>query len=110
MSHSHGLASSRLASANDPLCDGHRRVLRAIQQYQAEHGYPPTLREIAALAGLRAWSSAYYHIQTLIKLGYLAPRDNPRAPWRILRELAVPAVGPDPRRPDGTVTESEPVP
>lgn len=46
-------------------------ILRFIERFRDEHGYPPSLREIAAGVGLASSSSAFYHIGVLEELGLL---------------------------------------
>lgn len=47
------------------------RVLEAIRQYYAAHGYPPTIREIGRMVGLRSTSTVHTHVRALLDLGYL---------------------------------------
>jgi repressor LexA len=55
-------------------------VLDAIGHWTAEHGYPPSLREIGHSAGLASTSSVSHQVQTLERLGYLRRDPNrPRA-------------------------------
>jgi repressor LexA len=55
-------------------------VLDAIGRWTAEHGYPPSLREIGHSAGLASTSSVSHQVHTLERLGYLRRDPNrPRA-------------------------------
>lgn len=46
-------------------------VLAFIRRYVAEHGWPPSLEEIAEGAGLRSKASAHEHVQALVAEGRL---------------------------------------
>ncbi|WP_018348201.1 LexA family protein [Longispora albida] len=52
------------------LTDTRREVLASIAGYTREHGYPPSLREIASATGLSA-TTADYHLRRLANSGYL---------------------------------------
>ena len=58
------------------------KMLSAIVQYIEEHGYPPSVREIGAMVGLKSTSSVFAHMQRLIAEGKLetdADLGTPRA-------------------------------
>ena len=55
-----------------------RAVLDAIRAHVTEHGYPPTVREIATAVGFRSSNSADYQLRQLQRLGYL--RRDPLRP------------------------------
>ncbi len=91
-----------------------RTILEAIQRSIAEHGYPPSMREIGDLVGLASLSSVTHQLSQLEKLGYL--RRDPKRPRAMevltplqLRDAAGPAQehetadaprGPRPALPD----------
>lgn len=52
------------------------RVLAWTVAYVREHGYPPTLREIAVGVGLSSTSSVSYQLRRLEHAGYLAVTPN----------------------------------
>lgn len=52
------------------LTDRQRRILRFIADYQARHGAPPTLREIARHMKIYV-RGVQYHLERLEKAGYL---------------------------------------
>lgn len=90
-----------------------RAILEAIQRSIAEHGYPPSMREIGDLVGLASLSSVTHQLSQLEKLGYL--RRDPKRPRAMevltplqLRENAG-ADAPDlPREPAATGTGRAP--
>lgn len=49
----------------------HHRILAFIESYQREHGYGPTVREIADLCGLSSPSVAHYHLARLERQGFI---------------------------------------
>lgn len=47
------------------------KVYIAIVNYQQEHGYSPTIRELCDLVGLKSTSTVHVHVQKLIQEGRL---------------------------------------
>jgi repressor LexA len=66
------------ASAAAPLTDRQRGILEMIHAHVAEHGYPPSVREIGDAVGLRSPSSVHAQLELLEKRGYL--RRDPTKP------------------------------
>ena len=64
-----------------PLTERRRRILDAIVEHQREHGYPPSLREIAARVGLKSAASVKTHLSVLSSAGYV--RVDPTLPRAI---------------------------
>ena len=56
------------------LTDIQKRVLQYIENFVVEHGYPPTVREVACAFGYKSPLSAKQHIDALVKKGYLRKR------------------------------------
>jgi len=71
-----------------------REIFDFIKRYSAEHGYPPTVRDIGKAIGLTSSSTVHAHLSNLEKLG-LVRRDptKPRA-LELLGEAARKVVGP----------------
>ena len=63
-----------------------RSILEVIQRAVSTHGYPPSMREIGDLAGLKSLSSVTHQLNQLEKLGYL--RRDPKRPRAL--EVLVP--------------------
>ena len=63
-----------------PPSERQREILTAIERFAAEHGYPPSVREIGEIVGLSSSSTIHAHLKTLEKRGLLT-RDatKPRA-------------------------------
>ena len=58
------------------------RILGAIVSYIEEHGYPPTVREISDMVGLKSTSSTQSHLKRMAIEGMIetdAPDSSPRA-------------------------------
>lgn len=61
----------RSPGALQPLTDRQREVLRYIESYMAEHGWPPTIQEIGDALGLSSKSTVHFHVQALHRKGYI---------------------------------------
>ncbi len=64
-----------------PLTARRRQILDMIVEHQCSHGYPPSMREIAAEVGLRSPASVKAHMDVLTQAGYL--RTDPTRPRAI---------------------------
>ena len=64
-----------------PLTARRRQILDMIVTHQRAHGYPPSMREIAADVGLKSPASVKAHIDVLGRAGYL--RVDPTRPRAI---------------------------
>ncbi len=53
-----------------------RQILDFIEKTVADHGYPPTVREIGQAVGLSSSSSVQFHIEVLKDAGYLERDGN----------------------------------
>lgn len=54
--------------------------MEAIVDYQLVHGYPPTIRELCRILGLRSSSTIHAHLLALQRKGAIARNGNsPRA-------------------------------
>lgn len=58
------------AARRDPEMD--ERIVRFVGAWARERGYPPTVREVAAAAGLASPSSAHRKVARLVREGRLA--------------------------------------
>ncbi len=54
-------------------------IVRAIREAIAEHGYAPTVREIAQAVGLSSASTVLYHLRRLERQGIVRRDDRRRA-------------------------------
>jgi len=76
------------------------KILEAIRQYYAAHGYPPTLREIGEMVGLRSVATVYTHVRALLDMGYLRTGGAAR-PRTLIPKERVDGDLPDPEDPLG---------
>jgi len=67
-----------------------KRILDYIAQSVKDHGYPPSVREIAAEVGLKSPSTVHAHLNTLERTGYIT-RDAKKT--RAITITAGPAAG-----------------
>ena len=57
-----------------------KQVLDCIIDYQREHGFSPSIRDLCEMTGLRSSSSIHFHLKTLEEKGYIERlRECPRA-------------------------------
>ena len=78
-----------------------REIFDFIKRYSAEHGYPPTVRDIGKAIGLTSSSTVHAHLSNLEKLGLL--RRDPTKPRalellgeaarKVVRTSGLPLVG-----------------
>jgi repressor LexA len=54
-----------------PLTERQNQVLASIEEYLEEHGYPPSIREIGKLVGIKSTNGVSDHLKTLERKGYL---------------------------------------
>ncbi len=65
----------------DELSTRQREILELIRKKVAERGYPPSVREIGEVLGLRSPSTVHSHLSALVRSGYL--RRDPSKPRAI---------------------------
>ncbi|MGC8488728.1 MAG: transcriptional repressor LexA [Clostridia bacterium] len=79
-----------------PIPSRRDTILKYIARYTQDHGYPPTVREIAHGVGLRSTSTVAYYIRDLEQRGQL-DRTRERSRGVVLKDRerpdAVPLVG-----------------
>lgn len=71
------------------MTDRRRQILRYIAQATAQHGYPPTVREIGEAVGLSSSSSVHFHLRALAEMGHLHREGS------LTRALRLSDEGPD---------------
>lgn len=62
------------------------RIMHAIITYIEQHQYAPTVREIAAMTGIKSNATVHHHISVLMDIGKL----ETDAEWGAPRALRVP--------------------
>ncbi|ADQ41558.1 transcriptional repressor, LexA family [Caldicellulosiruptor acetigenus I77R1B] len=53
------------------LTERQQQILNAVIGYINEKGYPPTIRELADIVGVKSSSTLHGHLQRLEKKGYI---------------------------------------
>lgn len=66
-----GASASQSPHDTSDLTDRQRKVLNAIRDLTAEHGFAPSLREIGKAAGLKSTSSVQHQLRMLEAKGYI---------------------------------------
>ncbi len=69
------------------------QVLEFINDYLGEHGYPPTVREVAANFGFRSPRAAHDHMKALQKKGFLRSTPGKPRTLEILTPKGIPLLG-----------------
>ncbi len=80
-----------------PATERQQRILEVIRAFTAEHGYPPSVREIGERVGLSSSSTIHAHLKALERRGLIS-RD-PTKPRALRSDLNVPRT----RQPDTVV-------
>ena len=83
-----------------------QKIYDFIQSFTAEHGYPPSVREIGAAMGLKSPSTVHFHLKGLEEAGMIVKAEGktraitlPAAPNRAVAEESnaradrIPVVG-----------------
>ena len=85
-----------------------QEIFDYVKRYGAEHGYPPTVRDIGKAIGLTSSSTVHAHLANLEKLGPAADPTKPRA-IEVLVDKAKAAVVPSGLPVVGQVAAGQPV-
>jgi repressor LexA len=89
----------RKATTEKPATDRQRRILEVITAFTAEHGYPPSVREIGERVGLSSSSTIHAHLKALERRGLISrdptkPRAlRPTGARNLPEALVVPVLG-----------------
>jgi repressor LexA len=70
-------------------------ILRLLDRYQGENGYPPSMREMAEYAGIPSTSVVNYYLHQLKRAGYIERESHVSRGVRLLK------------RPEALIRESE---
>lgn len=69
------------------------QVLEFINDYLDEHGYPPTVREVASNFGFRSPRAAHDHMKALQKKGFLRSAPGKPRTLEVLTPKGIPLLG-----------------
>jgi repressor LexA len=53
------------------LSDRQKKILEVLETFQVQNGYPPSIREICAKAGISSTSVVNYYLEQLEEMGYI---------------------------------------
>ena len=65
-----------------------RSILESIHQFQEKHGYPPSIRQICDKAKISSTSVANYHLEQLVKSGYIERDEHVSRGVRLLKSIS----------------------
>ncbi len=83
----------------DELSSRQRKILRFIDEYSAENGYPPTIREIGEATETNSTSVVNYNLNKLVEEGYLDREQRVSRGVRLTQRIPG-SKSYKPRRPD----------
>jgi len=84
-----------MTDSNRPnLTERQEQVLNAIREFITDHGYPPSIRELGALVGIRSTNGVSDHLKALERKGYLT-RGDFKSRTLIPVDVPEPAFEPD---------------
>ena len=69
------------------LSERHKRILRVLQKFQEENGFPPSIREICDMASISSTSVVNYYLDRLQELGYIERESKVSRGIRLLKPL-----------------------
>ncbi len=75
------------------LTERQREVLEVVARWQAEHGYPPTVRELAGVLGIQV-GAVQRHLEALQRKGFLEREPGKRRALRVRRRIPLVAEVP----------------
>lgn len=78
-----------------PLSSRQQQVQGFVREHVRDEGFPPTLSEIAEGVGLTRISTVNYHLNALMRKGWINVRPNTRRGIRLLH-TELPAIATDP--------------
>jgi repressor LexA len=68
------------------LTDRENEIYSAIKNYILNRGYPPTVREIGQLVGLKSTSTVHRYLVSIQSQGYIAFEPNQPRTLRVLNQ------------------------
>jgi len=78
------------------LTDRQSVILAAIQDYISENGYPPSIREIGSIVGIKSTNGVSDHLKAIERKGHLTRTDNKSRTLIPVPDLAPPTDEQDP--------------
>jgi len=69
------------------LGERHKRILKFLEKFQAENGYPPSIREIGENTNISSTSVVNYYLNQLEEMDYIERESNVSRGIRMIRNL-----------------------
>jgi repressor LexA len=69
------------------LGERHKKILRFLEKFQSENGYPPSIREIGENTSISSTSVVNYYLNQLEEMNYIERESNVSRGIRLLRNL-----------------------
>ncbi len=69
------------------LSDRQRNILRYMESYVEEHGFPPTIREIGEATSINSTSVVNYNLNKLVQAGYLDRSSHVSRGLRLIADI-----------------------
>jgi repressor LexA len=69
------------------LGERHKKILRFLEKYQSENGYPPSIREIGENTSISSTSVVNYYLNQLEEMNYIERESNVSRGIRLMRNL-----------------------
>jgi repressor LexA len=69
------------------LGDRHKKILRFLERFQVENGYPPSIREIGENTSISSTSVVNYYLNQLEEMNYIERESNVSRGIRLVRNL-----------------------
>ena len=69
------------------LGERHKKILKFLEKFQAENGYPPSIREIGENTNISSTSVVNYYLNQLEEMNYIERENNVSRGIRLLRNL-----------------------
>jgi len=70
------------------LSERQKRILRVLESFQAENGYPPSIREICDQANISSTSVVNYYLERLKEMGYIERESRVSRGIRLIKPLS----------------------
>lgn len=78
-------------------------ILKSLHDYMKTYGYPPTLKELGQISGVRASSTIHEHLENLRLMGYIEKIPHAQRGLRVIEEVYWKAIPEETEK--GGVTE-----
>ncbi len=82
-----------MAKMRAGLGERHKNILKFLEKFQAENGFPPSIREIGENTNISSTSVVNYYLNQLEELNYIERESNVSRGIRLLRTLEGNIVG-----------------